>query len=237
MVENTEVSEDIDTLFNSYLGASMAFYELPYIGNDVSVEFEPSVSLNWGPVFAANIGAGSFVWGGNGLALAVALTGDFRSAARNKVDELKDMQKIERMFSATVIALSYGDFGVAGIALSKELNGGSGVNYIARWESTTRSNNGKWTAGPRMNIVWRNSDSANYVYGVSSRDAKIGRPAYRLDESYRLIASYEITYEFQKNWQAVGGFEYAQYDSEISNSPIIEKDTSLGFWLGLRRGL
>ena len=233
-VETVE-NEEIDDLFRNYIGPGVGFYQQPYIGAETAILPEVQASLNWGPIFATDIGAGSFIYGDDSRAAALAVTADFRSSARNDISELKDMDELQDVFNLSLISFVYGDFGRMGIALMKELNGNEGFSAIARWQYEVTQ--GKWTGSPRINLIWRNKDSANYVYGVQPHEATPDRPIYELDSSLRTVLSYELGYEFARNWQAAMGIEYSAYNDEVTDSPIVNEKQTFGFWLALRKDI
>jgi outer membrane scaffolding protein for murein synthesis (MipA/OmpV family) len=233
-VETVE-NEKIDDLFRNYIGPGVGVYQQPFVGGEWVAVPEVQASLNWGPIFATDMGMGSFIYGDDFMAAALALTADFRSTTRNSISELRGMDDIQDVYNISLISFVYGDFGRMGIALMKELNGDEGYSAIARWQYEVTS--GAWSGSPRINIIWRNKDSANYVYGVQAHEANASRPAYQLDSSLRTVISYEIGYEFARHWQAVIGLEYSAYNSEVSDSPIIAKDQTYGFWLALRKDI
>ena len=145
------------------------------------------------------------------------------------------MEELDTVFNIALISFLHGDFGRMGIALQKELNGDNGLSAIARWESKVTQ--GRWSGSPRINIIWRNAASANYVYGVSAQDARPNRPEYELSGGLRSIISYELSYALIPKWELFGGLEYAWYSSEITESPIVDEEETFGLWMGIRKDL
>lgn len=218
-------------LFDNSLGLGIGAYQLPFIGNHTAIRPEPMVALSWGPLFASEYGAGSFVWGSPKLAIGIGFTGDLLSTERNEVDELADMEELDPTFSASLLIITTSENQVGGVALSKEVTAGNGHNAIFRWEF--RSDHGRWETVKKINVVWRDDESANYLYGVRPSEAKANRPAYSMDYSLRSSTGVDVAYNLDRNWQIVSGADLSLYDNNIDDSPIIERNYSFAGWLGL----
>jgi len=91
----------------------------------------------------------------------------------------------------------------------------------------------KWSFLPIAGILWNSSDLTNYYYGVEPQFARPWRPAYSVGEAWNPFVSLLTNYQFNEKWSAMAVVRYQFFDSEISDSPIVEDDYKLTLLAGL----
>lgn len=86
---------------------------------------------------------------------------------------------------------------------------------------------------PSLGAAWLSEDHVDYLYGVSSGEARADRPTYSPGSTYELGAELMLQYPIWGNFQIVGIAEVATFGNEIKDSPLVEEDYELEFILGL----
>lgn len=76
---------------------------------------------------------------------------------------------------------------------------------------------------PSLGLNWLNSSLANYEFGVDEAFARADRPAYSLSSALNWETGFSVFYEVADNWQLVGSFGVETLDSDIVDSPIVDR--------------
>ena len=90
----------------------------------------------------------------------------------------------------------------------------------------------EWSRGyfvPSIRAIQYDSDFTNYYYGVSAAEARPLRPEYQADSATNPVLKLRWGYALTDKWLLSGSIGVEFLDSEISNSPIVDKDT---IWSG-----
>jgi outer membrane protein len=86
---------------------------------------------------------------------------------------------------------------------------------------------------PSGGVRWESEKLVNYYYGVKPSEARPGRPAYEgepaLDPFLRLVVRRKLT----EHWSLFSDMKYEWLASEISNSPIVDKDYQASITAGV----
>lgn len=110
------------------------------------------------------------------------------------------------------------------------LDRSGGVEAVAAWNALVRK--GKWTFIPGVSVGWRNADLVDYYYGVRPGEALPGRPAYAGKAALTPDVSLLVTRELGPRWSLFARATQTWYPSEISDSPIVARDTGTGVFIG-----
>ncbi len=82
-------------------------------------------------------------------------------------------------------------------------------------------------------VRWKSDNLVDYYYGVKPEEARPGRPAYEgeqaFDPYFRLVIRRNLT----EHWSLIGAAEYEWLASQITNSPIVNKDHEMLFSAGI----
>lgn len=95
-----------------------------------------------------------------------------------------------------------------------------------------------WTAAsfeftPSISLSWMSSDMVDYLYGVSTSEARVDRPAYSPGGSYEAELELMIQRPLFADFTAVGIAAISTFGSEITDSPIVDEDYATQFVLGV----
>jgi hypothetical protein len=77
---------------------------------------------------------------------------------------------------------------------------------------------------PSVELIHQDSDYADYYFGVSASEAQPNRPQYTAGSALNAAAKIRWGYEITEQWLLSGSLGYEYIDSEIRNSPIVDKD-------------
>ena len=86
---------------------------------------------------------------------------------------------------------------------------------------------GRTVFRPELGITYTDQDYNNYYYGVLPDEVRVDRPFYEPDSELRYRAAFFLQHNFSERFSGliqIGG-EYL--GDEITNSPLIDSDTSL----------
>jgi outer membrane protein len=86
---------------------------------------------------------------------------------------------------------------------------------------------------PTFELDYRNSDYLDYYYGVTDDEALPSRPAYTPDDEISPAVRVRFGYELSPKWLLSGGFGVQYLGSEVSDSPIVERDHIWSARIGL----
>ncbi len=89
---------------------------------------------------------------------------------------------------------------------------------------------GSWV--PKIAVEYYGSDYTGYYYGVTPAEANPDRPAYQPGSAINLDLGMDYVNQLSGRHQIIASVKYRVYDSEIKNSPLIEKSGSPRVILG-----
>lgn len=95
-----------------------------------------------------------------------------------------------------------------------------------------------WTAAgfewrPELSLTWMSENTVEYLYGVSAKEARAGRPAYSPGSSFEIGAELMIQRPLFGDFTAVGIFEISTFGSDITDSPLVDEDYEIEGVLGV----
>ena len=138
-------------------------------------------------------------------------------------DFLEGMDELDTLYGAGVaFEAGYGGW-EAELSFHQDLSGEHdgqevelGLGY--RW----------WMLGfewrPKVSVTWMSEDMVDYFYGVSAREARADRPVYSPGSAFEVGAQLLIERPFWERFTWVGMVEIATFDSEITDSPLVDED-------------
>lgn len=91
----------------------------------------------------------------------------------------------------------------------------------------------KWSFTPGVGIKWDDKNQTSYEYGVSSKESRnSGLKYYEPNDSLSPYIELSGKYSFNESWTifAMGRMDFLS--SEVTDSPMVDKDTSTTIWSG-----
>jgi outer membrane protein len=86
---------------------------------------------------------------------------------------------------------------------------------------------------PSFGVTYRSSQLNDYYYGVRSDEAVPGRPEYNVGDSIGLLTALRLNYRLDEQWSVMGMGAVQWLGSEITDSPIVEKDYMASLLVGI----
>lgn len=77
---------------------------------------------------------------------------------------------------------------------------------------------------PSVELIHQNKDYVNYYFGVSPSESTPSRPAYQAGDALNTALKLRWGYRMTDEWLLYGSVGLEFLDSEITNSPIVDKD-------------
>lgn len=85
---------------------------------------------------------------------------------------------------------------------------------------------------PSVGFAWLSHNLADYYYGVREDEARAGRPAYNPGASVNWFVGLDANYQLNDDWTLLTSITYYWLDSDICNSPIVNKDYTMSIIAG-----
>lgn len=92
----------------------------------------------------------------------------------------------------------------------------------------------KWFFGAEVGVEYQSDKYADYYYGVDRGESLPGRPAYEVDSALNPFVELSAEYRINDSWTIGVQAEYLEFDSEISDSPIVGEDDQLEILIGVK---
>lgn len=86
---------------------------------------------------------------------------------------------------------------------------------------------------PSARAIYRSSEYTNYYYGVSAGEVRPDRLEYQAGSSTGTAFGVSLGYAISDKWLLSGGIEIEYLGSDVSNSPIVDKDRIWSANIGL----
>lgn len=210
------------------IGLTVTVQESLFNGGDTSFGVRPTrlnkdgfyiegltLPVQSGPMHTLYVGVGLDEW-------------DFE---RGDSDELQDMDELDRAINLR----AGGAWKLPSAVLSADVAGdvaGShgGLQTKLRY---TRMLSENTIFRPYAELQWFSADMTDYYFGVNANEVTANRPAYEADSALGAKAGVDMNFPLSPRWELVAGVHLTGYDSEITNSPIVDKDMVWGGGIGL----
>ncbi len=88
---------------------------------------------------------------------------------------------------------------------------------------------------PSIGLNWLSDDYVDYYYGVKTTEATATRAAYKPSAAINPYIALNVSYRLKKGWNIFSMIRYEKLDSEISDSPIVDKENKSSFMFGLMK--
>jgi outer membrane scaffolding protein for murein synthesis (MipA/OmpV family) len=86
---------------------------------------------------------------------------------------------------------------------------------------------------PQLEFVHQSEDLVDYYYGVTDAEIAPGRPAYAPGAATTPRLSVDVNWRIHPTWYVYAGTSVDFLPDEITNSPIVDKETSWGAHIGI----
>ena len=170
---------------------------------------------------------------GAGLTVSARLAPRWFAADPSDVVGLEHLKRDIAVEAGLSARLTMGNV-VAEVEALKDVSdthGGMAVNAAL---STGISVSDRFTVGARMGATWMDADLATYSYGVLPGEATGLIPAYRVKASVIPSISLNAAYALSDTVSLTGALETSFLPDNVTNSPIVKRDTVTSVMMGMR---
>ncbi len=94
----------------------------------------------------------------------------------------------------------------------------------------------EWDRGyliPGVTLIYQNQEYTNYYFGISPAESLPTRPEYQAGDAFNTELNVRWGYAVTDKWLLSGSFGIEFLDEQISNSPIVDKDSLWSVNVGL----
>jgi len=210
------------------LGATIKVQESLFDGGDTNLRVRPA-RLNQGGFYLE--GAVLPFQAGPAHTLYVGIGFDQWSHERGDSDELKDMDELDRAINLRAGGAWKLPSSVVSADIAADVAGAhEGFKAKLRY---TRMISSDTTFRPYAELQWSSADVTDYYFGVNANEVADNRPAYEADSALAAKVGLDMNFPLSPRWELVAGVHLTRYDSEITDSPIVDKDQVWGGGIGL----
>jgi len=226
---NAESSHDLQ--FG--LGAGAAFSESIYTGVDDDSKAIPLIDLQYGNFFLKGLEAGYTLQNNERYTLAVSVAGDTLNGERDDSSTLADMGDVDSGVNLKISGKINTGFGQIGLAIAQDISDEhDGTELTVSWGHPLRFDS--LAVMPTVYATWMSDELVNHYYGVSTPQALPDRAEYNGDDAWRYGVKLAATYPLTKSWSVNGGVKAEWYGDEVTNSSIVEEDSALSGFVGVK---
>ena len=111
------------------------------------------------------------------------------------------------------------------------LDRSGGYEVAASWMGRFAA--GGWTFYPGASVRWQDESLVDYYYGVRASEAIVGRAAYSADAALTPDVSLLATRPLSARWQVFARASHAWLPSEITDSPLVDRNGSTALLVGI----
>lgn len=217
------------------LGASVIYAESSYRGGQDRYFPVPVINYEGENFWFRSLQGGYYLWKDPQNQLSLTLLGSPQQYDPDDNDA-GDMKRLDKRHMTLMGGATYrhtADWGIVRTALLGDLlNNSDGIiwdlTYLYRIEM------GDFSLTPGIGAMWNSANQNRYYYGVSGHEsARTGIDRYHPDDSWSPYVELSASYQISPQWNASVVGRYTRFDSEIKNSPMIDKSGQSTLWAGV----
>lgn len=215
------------------LGVGAAFIESIYTGADDESAVIPIIDVQYGNFIVKGLEAGYALQQNKRYTLTVSLAGDTLNGERDDSAVLSDLGDVDSGVNLKLAGKLNTDVGQLGLAITQDIGDErNGSELTFSWGQPLRFNS--LAVMPTVYATWMSDELVNHYYGVSAAQALPGRAQYEGDDGWRYGVKLAATYPLTKSWSVNGGVKAEWYGDEVTNSSIVEEDSALSGFVGVK---
>lgn len=205
------------------LGFGFGYRNPVYKGIDVDYLPIPLVFYQKDAFFFRGTQVGYTFYRNEGLSMDALGEWVWRGYDADDSSDLRGMDDRDPTILGGAAASYYDGWGVTRLNYAHDLLGKSDgqevtLSYIKRFVKDP------WVFRPSVGIRWQDSNMVDYYYGVRAKEAAPSRPQYTVEGSWRPFVGFTTRYRFSEQWSSMLILRYDWLDSNIKDSPIVDKD-------------
>lgn len=83
-----------------------------------------------------------------------------------------------------------------------------------------------------LGAEWKDSDTLDYYYGIRASEVDDQRFAYKVESELSYYFKFDWRYRLSKHWELRSIFHHRQFGEAITNSPLVNEDSTTAIFIG-----
>ena len=214
------------------IGAMVGTDQSLYVGGEDQTQFFPYIAAEWQHLYFRGASLGAFLYRDEAWEISTSIDLDgIGDDDRDKSKELSDMADFDTVLMASVRGSYEAEWGELSFGVGLDISG-SHDGYKAELAYGYPFRLGRWMIQPQATVEWVSEEINQYYYGVTGLDAKAGRPVYSAGDGINYELGVSAIYPFAKRHAIMLRASYKAYASAITDSPIVDRDTTSDIGIG-----
>jgi MipA family protein len=225
------MSAVIEEVTTFHAGGGVFVQTSPYAGVDARVYPAPVVAYEGEHLYVRSAIVGYRIISENGLMIGPQVQPRVEGFNADDSPFLTGMRNRNWSVDGGVNIEAATPVGLLGVSLVTDLLGRSrGQEVEFRYLILFPAFGFHWI--PSGGVRWKSDNLVDYYYGVKPNEARPGRPAYEGEQAFDPFLKLVIRRKLTKHWSVFSNAEYEFLASEITNSPIVDKDYQMSVTVG-----
>ncbi|KJV33822.1 MipA/OmpV family protein [Luteibacter yeojuensis] len=214
------------------LGLGVAWSPSPYRSYDNKAWPLPMASYEGKRFFlrGPSFGARLFQGGNNGLSVVLSPIGNRFRAEDTHDPRLRRLEDRDLSAQLGLQWLTHGDWGRLTVAAQREVTGHGGGHVFDANYAYPMPFGRSVVLIPMVGAAYTNRKLNDYYYGISRKEAlRSGLPAYRSDWATAPYAGATAMIRLGERWSVLASFRYSRLPDAVSDSPMVDADSTLAY--------
>jgi outer membrane protein len=219
-----------------YVGGGAMIHSQPYIGTDARVYPVPLFAYEGKRLYFRGVMGGYWMYNSGGISVGPVIRPRFEGYDGDDSSELEGMDDREWSVDGGAGVSWLTDIGLFGVTFVTDLLGrhnGQELDFsytiLFKWAGID--------VIPSAGLRWKSANLVDYYYGVEADeirfDGTVSRGAYEGNAAVDPYLQLAVRRKLGDRWSLLGAIQYEWFDSEITDSPIVEDDYEASFLLGV----
>lgn len=166
------------------------------------------------------------------LSLDVLAKWNFRGYEEDDSRHLNGMDDRDATMEAGLAASYYDGWGTASVSFVTDILGEHDGQEIT-FNYAKRFIREPWVLTPSAGITWQSNNLTDYYFGVERDEVTGSRPYYSAGEAWNPFIALTAQYYFTEKWSSLVMLQYEWLDSQIFDSPIVNKQYQVRVMAGI----
>lgn len=83
-----------------------------------------------------------------------------------------------------------------------------------------------------LGVEWKDSDTLDYYYGIRASEVDDQRFVYTVESELSYYLKFDWRYRLSKHWELRSIFHHRQFGEAITNSPLVNEDSTTAIFIG-----
>jgi outer membrane protein len=219
-----------------YVGGGAIINSKPYVGADARVYPMPLFAYEGKRLYFRGITGGYWLYTWNGVSVGPILQPRFDGFEEDDSSALRGMDDRDWSVDGGLGLSWLTDIGLFGLSFVTDLLGRHDGQEL-EFSYTMLFEWGGFDFIPSTGVRWKSENLVDYYYGVRPDEARFdpapARLAYDADNAVDPYIRLAVRRKLVPRWSLLMAAQYEWLGSEITDSPIVDKDYDASFLLGL----